>query len=97
MTTLQIIRFRPKADTTPAALEAMNLRLQRENGPVMVGLQRREASCAADGEWVIVMRWSDLESAKRPLPEAAAALSKAFMGLVEMSTLSVQFTELKSE
>jgi hypothetical protein len=97
MSVLQIVRFRPRPDTAPAALEAMNLRLQIENGPRLPGLQRREASRSADGEWAVVMRWADVESAKKPLSEAAAELSKAFMAMVDPSTLSVAFFDLKSE
>jgi hypothetical protein len=97
MPVLQVVRFRPKADTTPTALEAMNLRLQLENGPRLSGLQRREASRSADGEWAVIMRWTDVESARKPLQGEAAELSKSFMSMVDMSTLSIGFYALQSE
>jgi hypothetical protein len=97
MSILQIVRFRPKADTDPVALEAMNLRMHRENGPLLSGLQRREATRSAEGEWVVVMRWTDLESAKAPAPPATTELTRSFMSMIDMSTLSIGFYALKSE
>jgi hypothetical protein len=95
MTVIQIVRFTPKSGTDPKAFEEANARLHREAVPKLVGLQRREATRSAEGDWLVVMRWIDGDSARKPPPPEVAEASKGVMSMVEMSTLSSSFYEVK--
>ncbi|MGV8909070.1 MAG: hypothetical protein ACOH1Y_08805, partial [Propionicimonas sp.] len=63
MAALQIVRFRTNPDVTEADIVAINERFQREIAPILPGLERREAARTADGDWVLVLRYVDMEAA----------------------------------
>ncbi len=73
MAVLQIVRFRTNPGVEVAEMEALNERFQREVVPTLPGLERREACRTDDGEWVLVLRYPDMDHAKggnAPTPSA---------------------------
>jgi hypothetical protein len=94
---LQIVKFRASADADPAAFQAMNERFQREIAPILSDLERREAAVDAEGNWTLVLRYSDMESATRPPADHGMEVAGAFMQMVDMTTMSVSFQTIVSE
>ncbi len=97
MAVIQLVRFRLAAGVDEDQFRALNERFQREVAPKLVGLKRREATRAADGEWVLVLRYSDLESAQRAGKSDTSDLSQSFMKMIDMKTMSASFSEIVSE
>lgn len=90
MAVLEIVRFRTKTDTDEQAFQDLNERFQREVVPSLPGLERREATRSEDGEWVLVLRYQDMESATAgPRRDAGDAVAGAFMSMIEPSSMSV--------
>lgn len=95
MSVLQVITLRLKAEAQPAVFAAANERIQREVTPHMKGLIRRESGHNAEGHWVIVNLWADLESAKLP-PTANAEIVKSAMSHVDMTSMTAHFYPLQN-
>ena len=98
MAVLEIVRFRTKDETDEQAFGELNERFQREVVPLIPGLERREATRAADGEWMLVLRYADMESATRgPQQDAGNEVAGAFMSHIDMGTMSAAHYTVVSE
>jgi hypothetical protein len=97
MAALQIIRFRINDGMDEGDFRAVNERFQREVAPTLPGLMRREATRSADGEWVLVLRYTDVEMATKAGRNDHSATSQALMSFINMSTMSASFFEIVSE
>lgn len=97
MAVLQIVKFRANANADPAEFEAVNERFQREIAPILPDLERREAAVDAEGNWTLVLRYSDMDSATRPPADHGMEVAGAFMKMIDMSTMSVSFQTIVSE
>jgi hypothetical protein len=73
-----------------AAIQIVRFRLN-------AGVERREATRAADGEWILVLRYADLESAKKAGRSDTSDVSKKFMAMIDMKTLAAGFSEVVSQ
>ncbi|MFO0644101.1 MAG: hypothetical protein U0183_33045 [Polyangiaceae bacterium] len=97
MAVIQLVRFRLAAGVDEDQFRALNERFQREVAPKLPGLKRREATRAADGEWLLVLRYSDLDSAHKAGKSDTSDLSQSFMKMIDMKTMSASFSEILSE
>lgn len=98
MAVIEIVRFQTKPGTDQAAFVALNERFQREIAPQLPGLERREAAQGAAGEWLLVLRYKDMESAKRgPQLDKGMEVAGAFMSMIEMPTMSSTHHTVMSE
>ncbi len=90
MAALEIVRFRTKPGADQQEFEDLNERFQREVAPSLPGLERREATRSEDGEWLLVLRYRDMESATAgPRQDAGNEVAGAFMSMIEPSSMSV--------
>ncbi len=96
MAAIQLVKFRLNAGVSEDEFRALNERFQREVAPKLPGLVRREAT-TADGEWLLVLRYTDLESAHKAGRSDTGEISKQFMSFIDMSTMSASFYDLVSE
>ncbi len=96
MAVIQLVRFRLAAGVEEDQFHALNERFQREVAPKLPGLERREATRAADGEWVLVLRYADLDSARAAGKSDKSDLSQSFMKMIDMKTMSASFSEIVS-
>ena len=94
---MQIVKFRPSSAVDSAEFATMNERFQREIAPILPDLERREAAVDADGNWSLVLRYTDMESATRPPADHGMEVASAFMQMIDMSTMSVSFETVVSE
>ena len=97
MAVLEIVRFRSKAGSDEAELAEINERFQREVAPTLLGLERREATRTEDGEWVLVLRYRDAESAARAMGADTSEVSGRLMSMIDMGTMSLTRTAIVSE
>ncbi len=97
MAVLQIVRFRPNADVTDAEMLAINERFQREVVPVLPGLERREATRSEDGEWVLLLRYVDMEHAAGGRARDTSDVAQEFMSKIDMSSMSASFHPVVSQ
>lgn len=97
MATIQIVRFRLKSGVNEAEFRALNERFQREVAPKLPGLMRREATNSPDGEWVLVLRYTDSESAHNAGKSDTSDIAKQFIAHIDMSTMSASFYDVVSE
>jgi hypothetical protein len=97
MSVIQIVRFRLNDGVEDAAFRSLNERFQREVAPKLPGLVRREATVSEDGEWLLVLRYTDLETAHKAGRSDTSDISQAFMAMINMSTLSASFYTIVSE
>lgn len=97
MATIQIVRFHVNEGMDDGEFRALNERFQREVAPKLPGLVRREATVSADGEWVLVLRYTDMESAHNAGRSDTSDVSQKFMKFIDMSTMSAAFYEIASE
>ncbi len=97
MAVIQIVRFRLAAGVDDAEFRALNERFQREVAPRLPGLTRREATRSAEGEWVLVLRYTDVDTAKQAGKSDKSDLSQRFMQMIDMTTMSANFTEIVSD
>ena len=97
MAVLEIVRFRTKAGTDEAEIVGVNERFQREVAPKLAGLERREATRTGDGEWVLVLRYRDAESAERAMGSDTSEISGRLMSMIDMPTLVLSRSEVVSE
>lgn len=97
MAVIQIVRFRLNDGVEDAAFLALNERFQREVAPTLPGLLRREATVSADGEWLLVLRYTNMESAHKAGQTDTGDISRAFMQMINMSSMSASFYTIVSE
>ncbi|MDZ4762907.1 MAG: hypothetical protein SGI73_00050 [Chloroflexota bacterium] len=97
MATLQIVRFKVNAGVNESEFRALNERFQREVAPTLPGLVRREATLSTDGEWVLVLRYTDMDSAHKAGRSDTSEIAQQFMKSINMSTMSASFHEIMSE
>ena len=97
MAVIQIVRFRPNTGVDAAAFHALNERFQRDVVPKLPGLVRREATVSGDGEWLLVLRYTDMDSARKAGPSDTGDISREFMKSIDMSTMSASFYTVVSE
>ncbi len=97
MATIQIVKFRLAAGTDPNAFRALNERFQREVAPTLPGLERREATVGPDGEWMLVLRYADIEQAKKAGRSDTGETAQSFMKMIDMNSMSATFTEIVSQ
>ena len=98
MAVIEIVRFHTKPGTDEAVFAALNERFQHEIAPQLPGLERREAAQGADGEWLLVLRYKDMESAKRgPRLDRGMEVAGAFMSMIDMPTMSSSHHRVISE
>jgi hypothetical protein len=97
LATIQIVKFRLATGTDPDAFRALNERFQREIAPTLLGLERREATVGPDGEWVLVLRYADIEHAKKAGRSDTSETAQSFMKMIDMSSMSASFTEIVSQ
>jgi hypothetical protein len=97
MAVLEIVRFRTTAGVDEAEMASVNERFQREVAPKLSGLERREATRTGDGEWVLVLRYVDAQSAERAMGSDTSDVSGRLMSMIDMATLSVSRSEVVSE
>lgn len=97
MAVIQIVRFKLNEDSNVEAFQALNERFQREVVPTLPGLIRREATVSPDGEYLLVLRYKDIESAQKAGGSDTSDVSKQFMSHINMATLSVSFHTIISE
>src|SRR5262245_19684071 len=97
MAGIQIVRFRLNAGVDDKQFRSVNERFQREVAPKLPGLVRREATVSPEGEWVLVLRYTDLEAAHRAGKSDTSDLSQQFMKLIDMKSMSASFFEIVSE
>ncbi len=97
MPVLQLVRFRSKATVSDDEMRAINERFQREVAPKLPGLLRREATVTPDGDWLLVLRYQDAESARQAAGEDTSEVSGLLMSNIDMGTLQVSFHPIVSE
>lgn len=97
MATIQIVKFKLNGDIDAGEFRALNERFQREVAPTLPGLLRREATVGQDGEWLLVLRYTDMESAHKAGRSDTSDLSQKFMSFIDMSTMSASFYDIVSE
>jgi hypothetical protein len=97
MAVLQIVRFHLNDGVDQAEFRQLNERFQREVAPQLPGLKRREATVGPDGEWMLVLRYGDMESAQNAGRADTGEISRTFMSMINMSSMSASFYEIVSE
>jgi hypothetical protein len=97
MAVIEIVRFRAKAGVDEADLGTINERFQREVVPTLPGLERREATTTEDGEWVLVLRYRDADSATRAMGADTSDVSGKLMSMIDMATMSMTRATVVSE
>ncbi|MGD9956668.1 MAG: hypothetical protein AB7O74_06505 [Candidatus Nanopelagicales bacterium] len=97
MAVLQIVRFRAKPEVADEEMLAINERFQREVAPTLPGLERREATRSQDGDWVLVLRYADLDHATGGAARDTSPVAQEFMSKIDMSSMSASFHPVVSE
>ena len=97
MAVIQIVQFRAKPEVTERDMLDINEKFQREVAPTLAGLERREASLTQDGEWVLVLRYVDMEHAKGGAARDISPVAHEFMSKIDMSSMSASFMPVVSE
>ncbi len=97
MATIQIVRFQLNEGVNENEFRAINERFQREVAPKLPGLLRREATRSENGEWLLVLRYTDMQSAHNAGKADTSDISQKFISCVNMSTMSASFYEVISE
>lgn len=97
MAAIQIVRFKLAPNVDQADFRALNERFQREVAPKLVGLERREATVGEGGEWMLVLRYRDIDAAKKAGKSDTSDISQKFMTMIDMTTMSASFYEVASE
>ncbi len=97
MAVLQIVRFRAKSEVGEQEMLEINEKFQREVAPTLPGLERREATITPEGEWVLVLRYADMDQAKGGAARDTSPVAQEFMSKIDMSSLSVSFLPVVSE
>ncbi len=94
MAVIEIVKFRLRDGADEGAFRALNERFQTEVVPNIPGLERREATVAEDGEWVLVLRYRDADSAARAMGSDTSDVSGQFISMLDMSTMSAARSEI---
>ena len=97
MATIQTVRFQLNDGINTQDFRALNERFQREVAPKLPGLVRREATQSADGEWLLVLRYTDVESAHNAGKSDTSNISQKFMSFINMNSMSASFYDIVSE
>jgi hypothetical protein len=97
MAVIQIVRFKLNEGSNVEAFGALNERFQREIAPTLPGLIRREATVSADGEYLLVLRYTDMDSAHKAGGSDTSDIAKQFMSFINMATMSASFHTIISE
>ena len=97
MAVLQIVRFRAKPEVTDKDMFAINERFQREVAPTLPGLERREATRSPDGDWLLVLRYADMDHAAGGAARDTSPIAMEFMSKIDMSSMSASFHPVVSE
>ena len=97
MAVLQLVRFRARPEVSDEEMLAVNERFQREVAPTLPGLERREATRSEDGEWLLVLRYADLEQATAGPRADTGPVAQEFMAKIDMSTMSASFLPVVSD
>ncbi len=97
MAVLQIVRFHARSDVPVEEMLAINERFQREVVPTLPGLRRREATRNEDGEWMLVLRYDDMEHAAGGAARDTSTVAAEFMSKIDMSSMSASFHPVVSE
>ncbi len=97
MAVIETVAFQLKEGTNTQEFEQLNQRFQQEIVPILPGLLRREATRNEKGEWLLVLRYKDMDSAAKAMQSDTSDLSQRFMGYIDMSSLKVDHYELISE
>ncbi len=97
MAVIETVSFNLKDGTDAREFHAINERFQREVVPLLPGLQRREASQGETGEWLLVLRYQDMDSATRAMQADDSEVSQRLIALIDMSTMRVGHYEIVSE
>ncbi len=89
MAVINIVKFRLQPGTDEKDFLAINDRFTKEVAPTLPGLERRESTKGKDGEFMIVLRYKDMESASRgPKADANNEVAAKFMSMLDKSSLS---------
>jgi hypothetical protein len=91
MAVLQIVRFRAKPGVTDEDMLAINDQFQREVAPTLPGLERREATRTEDGDWVLVLRYADMDHATGGAARDTSPVALEFMSKIDMNSMSATF------
>ena len=97
MAVLQIVRFRAKPEVSDEEMLQVNERFQREVAPSLPGLERREAPRPDSGDWVLVLRYADMDHAAGGAARDTSPVAMEFMSKIDMATLSASFHPVVSE
>ncbi len=97
MAVLQIVRFRAKPEVTDEEMLAINERFQREVAPTLPGLERREAARSQDGDWVLVLRYADMDHAAGGAARDTSPVAQEFMSKIDLPSMSASFHPVVSE
>ena len=97
MAAIQIVRFKLAPNVDEKDFRALNQRFQSEVAPKLAGLERREATVGEGGEWMLVLRYRDVDSAKKAGKSDTSDISQKFMTMIDMKTMSASFYEVASE
>jgi hypothetical protein len=97
MAAIQIVRFKLAPHDDEKEFRELNQRFQREVAPKLAGLERREATVGEGGEWVLVLRYRDVESARKAGKSDTSEVSQKFMTMIDMKTMSASFYEIASD
>ena len=97
MAVLQIVRFRAKPEVTDKDMLAINERFQREVAPTLPGLERREATRSPDGDWLLVLRYADMDHAAAGAARDTSPIAMEIMTKIDMSSMSASFHPVVSE
>ena len=97
MATIQIVKFRLAPGTDLVAFRALNERFQREIVPTLAGLERREATVSPEGEWMLVLRYSNADVAKKAGRLDTSEVAQNFMTMIDMKSMSASFHDIVSQ
>ncbi|MEO5964465.1 MAG: hypothetical protein ABIR11_03290 [Candidatus Limnocylindrales bacterium] len=97
MAVIDIVRFRLRDGVDEMAFRAINERFQQEVAPALPGLERREATRTEDGEWVLILRYRDADSAARAMGSDTSDVSSQLISMLDMSSMSATHAEIISE
>ncbi len=84
---IEITYFKPKAEVSQKTFEARNIRVGVEYASKQDGFISRETGVDADGTWVIVVAWENMESSRASMTKFGTDLSVAdFNEMIEPSS-----------
>ena len=88
--TIEIVRFRLKADTDRDQFLAQNKNIEQNVIMKMPGIVTRETAQSGDGEWMVLLHWERQEDAQNSMDKFVANPdTKSFTGLIDMDTFTM--------